>query len=172
MVVAVVQLLSRIWLLVTPWTAALPGFLPVLHYLPEFAQIHVHWVSDATQPFHPLLPFFFPSIRIFSSVTSLCIRRPRYGSFHVSRHSFTNSRLPEFCLCFNNHSDPSICGVVCWAQCEALHTCRFTWPSTLVDFIIIPISQLRKLEHQVKQLNQHPTAGEYQSHVWTQAVWL
>ena len=31
-----------------------PGF-PVLHYLPEFAQTHVHWVSDAIQPSHPLL---------------------------------------------------------------------------------------------------------------------
>ena len=26
----------------------------VLHYLPEFAQIHVHWVGDAIQPSHPL----------------------------------------------------------------------------------------------------------------------
>ena len=32
-----------------------PGF-PVLHYLPEFAQTHVHWVDDAIQPSHPLLP--------------------------------------------------------------------------------------------------------------------
>ena len=32
-----------------------PGF-PVLHYLPEFAQTHVHWVDDATQLSHPLLP--------------------------------------------------------------------------------------------------------------------
>ena len=30
-----------------------PGF-PVLHYLPEFAQTHVHWVNDAIQPSHPL----------------------------------------------------------------------------------------------------------------------
>ena len=30
-----------------------PGF-PVLHYLPEFAQTHVHWVGDAIQPSHPL----------------------------------------------------------------------------------------------------------------------
>ena len=43
----------------------MPGF-PVLHYILEFAQTHVHWVSDAIQPFHPLsLPFsscpqFFP----------------------------------------------------------------------------------------------------------------
>ena len=29
------------------------GF-PVLHYLPEFAQTHVHWVNDAIQPSHPL----------------------------------------------------------------------------------------------------------------------
>ena len=26
----------------------------VLHYLPEFAQIHIHWVGDAIQPSHPL----------------------------------------------------------------------------------------------------------------------
>ena len=30
-----------------------PGF-PVLRYLPEFAQTHVHRVSDAIQPSHPL----------------------------------------------------------------------------------------------------------------------
>ena len=29
------------------------GF-PVLHCLPESAQIHVHWVSDSIQPSHPL----------------------------------------------------------------------------------------------------------------------
>ena len=33
-----------------------PGF-PVLHHLPEFAQIHVQWVSDAIQPSHPVVPF-------------------------------------------------------------------------------------------------------------------
>ena len=39
----------------------MPG-LPVLHYLPEFAQTHVHWISDAIQSSHPLLspsPFAF-----------------------------------------------------------------------------------------------------------------
>ena len=24
--------------------------LPIPHYLPEFAQVHVHWVGDAIQP--------------------------------------------------------------------------------------------------------------------------
>ena len=33
----------------------MPGF-PALPYLPDFAQIHVHWVSDAIQPSHPLSP--------------------------------------------------------------------------------------------------------------------
>ena len=36
-----------------PMDFSTPGF-PVLHYLPEFAQTHVHWVSDAIQPSHPL----------------------------------------------------------------------------------------------------------------------
>ena len=34
---------------------SMPG-LPVHHHLLEFAQIHVHWISDAIQPSHPLLP--------------------------------------------------------------------------------------------------------------------
>ena len=40
-----------------PTDCSTPGF-PVLHYLPEFAQTHVHWVSDVIQPSHPLLPLF------------------------------------------------------------------------------------------------------------------
>ena len=36
-----------------------PG-LPVQHQFPEFTQTHVHWVSDAIQPSHPLLPPFPP----------------------------------------------------------------------------------------------------------------
>ena len=34
-----------------------PGF-PVLHYFPEFAQTHAHWVEDGIQPSHPTTPFF------------------------------------------------------------------------------------------------------------------
>ena len=33
----------------SPMTCSTPGF-PVLHYLPEFVQTHVHWVGDAIQP--------------------------------------------------------------------------------------------------------------------------
>ena len=38
-----------------PMNCSMPGF-PVLHNLPQFAQTHVHWFSDAIQPSHPLLP--------------------------------------------------------------------------------------------------------------------
>ena len=38
-----------------PMDSSTPGF-PVLHYLPEFAQTRVHWVTDAIQPSHPLSP--------------------------------------------------------------------------------------------------------------------
>ena len=41
-----------------PMNCSTPG-LPVLHYLPEFTQTHVHRVSDAIQPSHPL-SFPFP----------------------------------------------------------------------------------------------------------------
>ena len=32
-----------------PMNCSMPGF-PVPHHLPEFAQVHVHWISDAIQP--------------------------------------------------------------------------------------------------------------------------
>ena len=40
--------------LYNPMNCSTPG-LPVHHQLPEFTQTHVHWVSDAIQPSHPLL---------------------------------------------------------------------------------------------------------------------
>ena len=51
-----VQSLSRVWLFATPWTTTTPG-LPVHHQLLEFTQTHVHWVSDAIQLSHPVVPF-------------------------------------------------------------------------------------------------------------------
>ena len=56
-----------------------PG-LPVHHQLPEFTQTHVHWVSDAIQPSHPLsspslLPPIPPCLQSF----------PTSGSFPMSQ---------------------------------------------------------------------------------------
>ena len=61
---------------------SVPGF-PVFHYLPEFAQTHVHWVSDVIQPCCFLLLLIFPSTRVFSNESALCIRWPQYWSFSL-----------------------------------------------------------------------------------------
>ena len=51
----VVQSLSPVQLC-DPKDCSIPGF-PILHDLPESAQTHVLWVSDAIQPSHPVVPF-------------------------------------------------------------------------------------------------------------------
>ena len=62
---------------------------PVLHYLLELDQTHVHWVGDAIHHLvlhRPLLllPSVFPSIRIFSNESALHIRWTKYWSFSFS----------------------------------------------------------------------------------------
>ena len=67
-VVVVVESLSYDWLCNTR-NCSMPGF-SVLHYLPEFAQTHVHWANDTTQSSHSVTPFSsypqsFPASRSF-----------------------------------------------------------------------------------------------------------
>ena len=71
--------------LCNPMNRSMPG-LPVHHQLLEFTQTHVHRVGDAIQPSHPcrpllLPPSIFPSLRVFSNESTLCIRWPKYWSF-------------------------------------------------------------------------------------------
>ena len=70
-----------------PMNPSTPG-LPVHHQLPEFTQTHIHRVSDAIQPSHPLSspsPAPNPSqIGVFSNESTLCIRWPKYWSFSFS----------------------------------------------------------------------------------------
>ena len=55
-----IQSLSRVRLLVTPWTAAPQASLSfTISWRPEFAQTHIHWLGDAIQPSHPLPPSSF-----------------------------------------------------------------------------------------------------------------
>ena len=74
-----------------PMDCSMPGF-PVYHQLPELTQTHVHWVSDAIQPSHPLSsassPTFNhsqPVICFFSHLQSF----PASESFPVS-HFFAS----------------------------------------------------------------------------------
>ena len=85
--VSSVQSLSCLTLC-NPMDSGTPGF-PVYHQLPEFTQTHIHQVGDAIQPTHPLsspllMPSIFPSIRVFSIESVLCIRSPKYWSFSFS----------------------------------------------------------------------------------------
>ena len=71
-----------------PMDCSMPGY-PVLR-LPEFAETHVHQVSDTIQPSHPLsphllLPSIFPSIRVFSKESALRINWPKYWSIMFSK---------------------------------------------------------------------------------------
>ena len=69
-----------------PMDCSTTGF-PVLPYLSEFAQVHVHSVGDATQPSHPLPPssaFNLSQHQVFSSESALCNRWPKYWSFSFS----------------------------------------------------------------------------------------
>ena len=63
---------------------SMPGF-PVLYYLPEFDQTHVHQVDDAIEPSHPLSshsPALNPSqYQLFSNESALCTSWPKYWSF-------------------------------------------------------------------------------------------
>ena len=74
--------------LCNPMNSSKPG-LPVHCQLPEFTQTHVHSVSDAIQPSHPLSspspPAPNPSqVRVFSSESTLCMRWSKYWSFSFS----------------------------------------------------------------------------------------
>ena len=69
-----------------------PGF-PVHHYLLESAQTHVHSVSDAIQPSHPLLPPSPPVLNLSQHQglfqwVALWIRWPKYWSFSFSISPF------------------------------------------------------------------------------------
>ena len=72
----------------------MPNF-PVLHYLLESAQTHVHWVGDAIQPISSSVisfsscPQSFPASES-SNELSLPIRWPKYWSFSFNISPFNN----------------------------------------------------------------------------------
>ena len=80
-----VQLLSRVWLFVTPWTAAHQASLSVTNSrsLSKPMSIESVMLSSHLILCLPLLllPSIFPSIRIFSNELALCITWPKYWSF-------------------------------------------------------------------------------------------
>ena len=83
-----VQLLSHIWLFVTPWTAACQASLSITNSWSLLTLTSI----GSVMPFNhlilccplPLMPSIFPSIRVFSNESALWIRWPNYWSFIFS----------------------------------------------------------------------------------------
>ena len=83
-----VQSLSRVRLFVTPWTAACQASLSITN---SQSLLKLMSIESVMPPNHlilcrPLLlpPSIFPSIRVFSNESVLCIRWPKYWSFSFS----------------------------------------------------------------------------------------
>ena len=90
------QLLNRVQLFATPWTAAHQASLSITNSWssPRLMSIESVMPSHHLILCRPLLlpPSIFPSIRVFSKESVLCIRWPKYWSF-------------SFSICpFNEHS--------------------------------------------------------------------
>ena len=100
-----------------PMDYSTPG-LSVPHHLLEFVQVHVHWISDATQPSHPLLP------------SSFCFRSfPASGFLQwvvssLQLHRLQHSRLP----C------PLLSPRVCSSSCPLSQWCHLTILSSVTPF--------------------------------------
>jgi len=103
-----------------------PGF-PDLHYRLEFIQTHVHWVSDAIQPSHPLSPPSPPAVNLSQ----------HQGLFQWVGSSHPVAKILELQL--QHQSFQWICRADClldWTSLVAqmvkrLSTMRETWVSSL-----------------------------------------
>ena len=82
------SLVRHVWLLATPWTAARQAslFFTISWSLVKLMPIESVMPSNHPILCHPLLlsPSVFPSVRVFSSESTLCIRWPKYWRFSLS----------------------------------------------------------------------------------------
>ena len=85
---SLVQSLSHVQLFVTPWTAARQASLSITNSWnsPQLMSIELVMPSNHLILCRPLLllPSIFPTIRVFSNESVLCIRWPKYWSFSIS----------------------------------------------------------------------------------------
>ena len=83
-----VQSLSRVQLFATPWTAARQASLFITNIQSLLKLMSIVSVMPPNHLIfcHPLIlpPSIFPSIRVFSNESVLCIRWPKYWSFSFS----------------------------------------------------------------------------------------
>ena len=114
-----VQSLSCVWLFATPWTAALQASLSITNSQSPPKPMSIELVMPFNHLIlcHPLLlpSSIFPSIRVFSNKSALCIKWPKYWSFsfnsspsneHPGCHPTISSSIntPQYTNCFvKNH---------------------------------------------------------------------
>ena len=83
-----IESLSCVWLFVTPWTAAHQASLSIINSRSLLKLMSIGSVMSSNHLIlcHPLLlpPSIFPSIRVFSNESVLCIKWPKYWSFSFS----------------------------------------------------------------------------------------
>ena len=83
-----VQSLICVWLFATSWTTAHQASLSITNSQSLLKLISIELVMPSNHLIlcHPLLlpPSIFPSIRVFSNESVLCIRWPKYWSFSFS----------------------------------------------------------------------------------------
>ena len=100
---AVVQLLSHVWLFVTPWTAVCQAFLSstVSQSLLKLMSTESGMPSNHLILCRPLLllPSIFSSIRVFSNELALHIRWPKYWTF--SQHQPSQSWIFRIDFLYN-----------------------------------------------------------------------
>ena len=122
--------------------------LPVHHQLPEFTQTHVHLVSDAIQPSHPLsspsppVPNP-PSIRVFSKESMLRMRWPKYWSFIASSNYFN---APS---CMESEHQSSLTMSLIHSVCSVAQSCPTLcdpWDSSPPNSSVHEIFQARVVE--------------------------
>ena len=93
-----VQLLSHVRLFATPWTAAHQASLSITSSWSSLKLTSIELVMPSNHLIlcRPLLlpPSIFPSIRVFSSESVLCIRWPKYWSFSFSIHPSNEYLFP------------------------------------------------------------------------------
>ena len=137
-----VQSLSRVRFFAAPWSAAHQASLSITNFRSLLKLMSVESVMPSNHLIlcHPLLllPSIFPSIRVFSNESVLCIRWPKYWSFSFSiSPSNEYSGLISFrmdwlallaaqgtlkSLLQHHSSKPSI------FQCSAFFTVQFSYP--------------------------------------------
>ena len=120
-VLVAVQTLSLCPTLCDLMDGSTPGS-SVLYYLLEFAQIHVHWVGDDIQPFHPLL---FPSPLAFYLSQHQCF----FFFFFFSKESVLCIRWPKYwCFSFSISPSNEYSGLISFMEKEmAIHSSTLAW---------------------------------------------